>query len=269
MPRRLHYHSRPVFVFQPNFNVEDVFSTSTINSDQFRMSETYQSFDAKVKMDKDSKDSIFQHLQLALDLVTRWKKNTSISLSPPESRAKSCVLNDSSKKQARNHWNLVHLSTPQYTTTCHSSPTPFLLVTQMKRLQDSSKLDSESPKMWHLVRLNFGLQIQPARFLSTLCVQATRRAWQLKYSVASTICSSHASLSVTMMAVLHSPRHPESHDHGKWWYYSLPRRNGQRSCDTGARAHCDTGKKAFHTTRKIHPPSLLFAPVPYRMITSL
>ena len=72
MPRRLHYHSRPVFVFQPNFNVEDVFST--INSDQFRMSETYQSFDEKVKMDKDSNDSIFQHLQLALDLVTRWKK---------------------------------------------------------------------------------------------------------------------------------------------------------------------------------------------------
>lgn len=151
-----------------------------------------------------------------------------------------------------------------YTTTCHSSPTPFLLVTQMKRLQDSSKLDSKSPKMWHLVWLNFGpFQIQPARFLSTLCcVQATRRAWQLKYSVASTICSSHASLSVapTMMAVLHSPRHPESRDHGKWFYYSLPRRNGKRSCDTGARAHCDTGKKAFHTTRKIHPLRDLICP---------
>ena len=198
MPRRLHYHSRPVFVFQPNFNVEDVFST--INSDQFRMYETYQSFDEKVKMDKDSKDSIFQHLQLALDLVTRWKKkhiDFLCRLQNPGLRVVSSTIQAKSKPEIIEIWSIFpHHHMPQLS--------HFI----------SSKFDSKCIKMWHLVWLNFGLQIQPARFLSTLCVQATRRAWQLKYSVASTICSSHASLSVApTMAVLHSPRHPESHDH--------------------------------------------------------
>lgn len=115
MPRRLHYHSRPVFIFQPNFNVEDVFST--INSDQFRMSETYQSFDEKVKMDKDSKDSIFQHLQLALDLVTRWKKkhvDFLCRLQNPGLRVVSSTIQAKSKPEIIEIWPIFpHHHMPQ------------------------------------------------------------------------------------------------------------------------------------------------------------
>ena len=101
MPRGLHYHSRPVFVFQPNFNVEDVFST--INSACLRRLRHISRLMKKSKMDKD-----IQRFYIPASPASfgpcNVKKNVNF-WSPPESRAESCVLNDSSEKQEarRNH----------------------------------------------------------------------------------------------------------------------------------------------------------------------
>ena len=151
MPRGLHYHSRPVFVLQPNFNVEDIFST--INSACLRRLRHISRLMNKSKLDKDIQRFYIPASPASFGPCNVKNMLISGRLQNPGLRVVSSTIQAKSKKPEEiiEIWSSLNISIYSiYHHMLQLSRT--LSAYHVANETTSSKFDPKSPKMWHLVK---------------------------------------------------------------------------------------------------------------------